>query len=521
MIQFAVLLSCGFPAAAQTPAVSVPVSTTQGQVAGRISLRSLVLSFKGIPFAQPPVGNLRWRPPQPAPPWQGVRDASEFGASCMQHVHGDTLPWTKEFLVQNQVSEDCLFLNVWTPRAASEANLPVVVYIHGGGFTEGSGEVPIYDGEGLAATGLVVVTINYRLGALGFLAHPELSAESPQHSSGNYGLLDQLAALAWVKANIRVFGGDPGRVTVWGQSAGAFSVGALLASPGSKGLFQRAMADSALSVAGLPLPSLAAAEAAGVQFAARRHAGNLKELRALPAAELIPGPQDQVFRFSPIADRFVLPESPNVANAKGTDDDVPVITGYQANDGLLFSTPVHDAAEYKARAEHQYGAMAAEFQRLYPGESPTQQQASLAGSIRDRDRVAMYLWAQARAHSHHSPVYTYFFDRAVPWPQHPEFGAFHSGELPYFFRNLWGLDRPWETSDFLLASTTSTYLKAFATSGDPNVPGLPQWSAVVAGSPSTMEIGDKVAPMPLTDPAHLAFWERFFQSPESNNAPPF
>ena len=519
--KLAFVLCCSGVLGAQTLAVSAPVSTASGQVTGRIAPRLLVVSFKGIPYAAPPVGNQRWRPPKPAAPWAGDRDGSQFGASCMQRVHGDLLPWTKEFLVQSQVSEDCLFLNVWTPHATAGAKLPVIVFVHGGAFTEGSGDVSVYDGEDLASTGVVVVTINYRLGVFGFMAHPELTAESPHHASGNYALMDQIAALAWVRANINGFGGDSNRVTVWGQSAGAFSVGALLAAPGAKGLFQRAMADSGLSVTGASVPSLETAQAAGQRFGERHHAATLKELRALPAADLLPGPQDQGTRFSPVVDGFVLPQSPNVANAQGKDVDVPVITGYQANDSLLFSRPVHDAAEYKQRAEHTYGAMAPEFERLYPGENAEEIKASGTEASRDRERVAMFLWAQARAKSHQSPVYTYFWDRAIPWPQHPEFGPFHSGELPYFFRNLCTLDRPWENADVVLAGEASAYLKAFASAGDPNVPQLPPWSAVAPGTPATEEIGERIGSIPLAEPAHLVFWEKFLQSPEGMNAPPF
>ena len=232
------------------------VNTQFGKVAGQKAGHSPVTVFKGIPFAAPPIGDLRWRPPAAPASWQGVRKADEFGASCMQPVHGDFLPWTKEFLIQNRISEDCLYLNVWSPKLSATADLPVVVFIHGGAFNEGSGSIAVYDGTNLASTGLVVVTINYRLGVFGFLAHPELTAESSVQASGNYGLMDQIAALKWVQFNIQQFGGNPSRVTLWGQSAGAFSVAALIASPEAKGLFQRAIADSGIGIAGLPIATL-------------------------------------------------------------------------------------------------------------------------------------------------------------------------------------------------------------------------------------------------------------------------
>ncbi|MGC2161258.1 MAG: carboxylesterase family protein [Silvibacterium sp.] len=520
---FLALGICGvLPSRADAPKELKPVVMTHyGAVSGEVEPVSHVSSFKGLPFAAPPVGDLRWRPPVPPAAWKGVRDGSHFDASCMQRVHGDSLPWTKEFLVQNQVSEDCLYLNVWTARTATNANLPVIVFIHGGGFVEGSGAIAVYDGTHLARTGAVVVTINYRLGVFGFLAYPGLTAESRHHSSGNYALLDQIAALKWVQGNIRAFGGDPHRVTIWGQSAGAFSVGALLASPEAKGLFQRAQADSGLGIVSLPVPSLAVAEQEGLRFAAEHHANSLSELRAISAEDLLPGPGDHFLRFEPIVDGWVLPAAPNALNRSGGDNDVPVITGYQANDGWLFSPPIHSAADYDALVRRLYGSMSGEFERVYPASSLAQMQQTIVESNRDRDRVSMFLWASERMQHHKGPVYTYFFDRGIPWPQHPEFGAFHTGEIPYFFRNLDALDRPWEPVDQEVSRIASSYLKAFAARGNPNAPVLPQWPAVNPGAPQTMEIGAKTQVMPLADPARYQFWVRYFHSPEGKNAPPF
>nr|WP_252263976.1 carboxylesterase family protein [Paracidobacterium acidisoli] len=503
------------------PAADHPVKTASGVVSGVEAPQSHILSFKGIPFAAPPVGNLRWRPPVPPASWKGVRKGDQFGASCMQHTRKEVLPWTQEYLVQNQVSEDCLYLNVWTPQASAKAGLPVVVYIHGGGMVEGSGGIAVYDGENLASTGLVIVTINYRLAAFGFLAYPGLTAESRHHSSGNYGLMDQIAALRWVRQNIRNFGGDPDRVTIWGQSAGAFSVGALIASPEAKGLFQRGMADSGLGNVVFPMPDLAAAEQAGVRFAEAHHARNVQELRALPAADLLPDQQDRSLHFAPDLDGWILPASMQALSARGTDSDVPVITGYQADDGALFAPQPHSAAEYDRMAHRYYGSFASEFERLYPASTSDEIAQMSKKSMRDRDRVSMFLWASGRGKNHKSPVYTYYFDRAIPWPQHPQYGAFHSGELPYFFRNLGVLDRPWEDADHRIAQTTSAYLKNFAATGNPNGPGLPKWPQVSAGSPATMEIGVQTGTMPLAEKVRLDFWLRYFRSPDSRNAPVF
>jgi para-nitrobenzyl esterase len=502
------------------------VRTTAGTIEG--GTESGVVSFKGIPFAAPPVGDLRWRAPEPHASWEGVRKATEFGASCMQVKLGERLPWTKEFMVQNQISEDCLYLNVWTPKVDVKAKLPVIVFIHGGGFNEGSGAIDVYRGGDLAAKGSVVVTINYRLGAFGFLAYPELTAESQHHSSGNYGLLDAIAALQWINANITQFGGDPHNVTIWGQSAGAFSVAAMVASPLASGFFQRAQADSGLGISSLAMMNLSDAEQNGVKFSEDHHAASIKELRAMPASALVPDPAAgpppagaPLIRFGAIIDGWVLPDTPNDMNAKGTDNDVAVITGYQAGDSALFNPPVSTLDDYHTMIQKRYGAMAEEFEKLYPVSKMEDIKAAMAQSGQERGRVSMFLWASARVKSHKSPVFTYFFDRGIPWPQHPEFGAFHTAEIPYFFLNQKLIDRPWEQVDFTLAKTVSTYLTNYATTGDPNASGVPLWPKVDPSQPATMELGAHIGAMPLADPAKIGFWTLYFNSPISNTGMPF
>ncbi len=492
------------------------VQTRSGEISGTASKTSRVVSFKGIPYAEPPVGDLRWKPPVPVKPWNGVHSGSNFGASCMQHIHDETLPWTYEFLTHNRVSEDCLYLNIWTPEASARANLPVIVFIHGGGFVEGAGDVAVYDGEHLAATGAVLVTINYRLGVFGFLALPELTAESAHHSSGDYGLLDQIAALRWVKNNIRNFGGDPNRVTIWGQSAGAFSVDALLASPLAAGLIQRAMADSGIGLSPQPMTDLKAAEEKGLAFAAAHHVAFLKELRDLPAQDLLPGRG-----FSPNVDGWVLPQTPAALSEQARDNDVPVITGYQANDGLLAIPAQVTLESFNQLAKRICGDRADAFEKLYPAKDDAGAREALLQSGRDRNRVSMFLWASGREKNHRQPVFTYFFTRAIPWPQHPEFGAFHTGEIPYFFLNLDKLDRPWDPTDHELAKAAAAYLKNFAAKGNPNGAGLANWAPVTAADPATMELGARMGPAPLADKTRLAFWMSFFHSPEAQHAPLF
>jgi len=497
------------------------VTTEAGVVASSKVEATGVTAFKGIPYAAPPVGELRWRAPQNVAAWKGVRTAEEFGASCMQRKDGERLPWSREFLVQNAVSEDCLYLNVWTPQTQATAKLPVIVYIHGGGFSEGSGGVAVYDGASLAARGAVVVTINYRLGVFGFLAHRELSAESAEKVSGNYGLLDQQAALGWVKRNIAGFGGDPGRVLIWGQSAGAFSVGDLVASPLSKGLFSAAMADSGLSHSAMPMMDLATAEKVGASFAEEHQAKSLKELRGVPAEALLPGAGEMGMRFAPIVDGVVLPDTPNALNAAGRDQNVPLVTGFQANDGAMFLPPLESYESYQKLIARQYVELATEFAELYPARTLAEGMAALRASIQDRDKVSMYLWARERAKSHTAAVYTYFFTRAIPWPQHPEFGAFHTGEIPYLFGNLKQLDRPWTAEDRRLAEETGGYLLNFAASGSPNAKGLPEWPKVSADRAMVMQLDAESVAVALASDAREKFWMKYFATEAGKNAPPF
>ncbi len=508
---------------AQTAAKDNVVATVAGRVSGSLVPDTKVVVFKGIPYAAPPVGNLRWRAPQPVHAWTGIRPADHFSDSCVQQTPNEFLPWTPVFMTHRHVSEDCLYLNVWTPRASASARLPVIVFIHGGAFTSGAGSISIYNGAHLAQSGVVIVTINYRVGIFGFFAYPQLTAESPHRSSGNYGLLDQIAALRWVHRNIRNFGGDPSRVTIWGQSAGAWSVEDLMLSPLPVGLFHRVQADSGIGLAnGVHSLSLQQAEANGEKFAARIGAHSLQELRALPASTLL---ADSRFssQIGPDIDGWVLPASLDKLTVEGSGSHVPLITGNQANDWMLGSPRVHSVEDYQALAHRFYGSLAGEFLQLYPAVTAQQAEDMEKLSSEDRDRVSMYLWATLRSQSPGGPqpIYTYYFDRAIPWPQHPEYGAFHSGELPYFFRNLKRMNRPWQPVDFRISRQVSGDLKNFAATGNPNGAELPHWPAFNPESTVTMQLGQQMGPMPLASAVRLAFWKKYFASPEAEHAPIF
>ncbi|MGC4043433.1 MAG: carboxylesterase family protein [Armatimonas sp.] len=476
-----------------------------GQLSGvPASPGSPIRAFKGIPYAAPPVGPLRWKPPQPVIPWSGVRKAEKPGPSAMQADTGAFGPWTKEFIFSNEVSEDCLYLNIWTGATNPRERRPVLVFIHGGGFTGGSGEVVVYDGEALAKKGLVVVTINYRLGVFGFLVHPELTKESEHGSSGNYALLDQLAALKWVQRNIAVFGGDPKRVTIAGQSAGASSVHYLLASPQAKGVFHRAIAESG-SRYGRPVPPRAPAEKDGLTWMKAKGADSLATLRAMPAAALLGGNGPY---FNPVADGWFLPTE----GALGFASDVPVLTGFNADEGSSSTTYGKlGAAGWSAQARQRYEGKADGLLALYPATTDSQASESQKASERDLSVVSMSLWAQSRARSSRSRSFLYYFAHPIPWPQHPEFAAFHTSEVPYVFNNLRFLDRPWEPADHKLADVMSSYWANFAAKGDPNGKGLPRWNAYSDSSPNIQRLDTAITVLPLPEKPKWDFFTGLLQ----------
>jgi para-nitrobenzyl esterase len=493
-------LLCTF-ALAQTP--FKVVKTDAGQISGTESSDASVHIFKGIPFAAPPVGDLRWKAPQPVKSWDGVKACTEFSKSPMQGKPNEFGVYTREFLIKDEpLSEDCLYLNVWTGAKEASEKRPVLVWIYGGGFVSGGTNVPIYDGEALAKKGVILVSVNYRVGILGFFAHPELTKESPNHTSGNYGLMDQLAALKWVKKNIAAFGGDPANVTIAGQSAGSFGVNYLVASPLAKGLFKGAIAESGAHM--VPGPgsgvTLAQGEQSGVKAAEALHAGSLAELRKLPAEDLL-----KQNNFRPIVDGYFLPQVPADIFEANKENQVPLLTGWNEDDAFIGS--IKNAADYTEGMKRRFGDRATDVLKLYPGGTDAEAERSQINMSRDMTfGVHNYIWANVQSAKNKAKVYMYRFTRRMPATEaFKKYGAFHTGEVGYVFNNLKFLNRPFEPVDQQLADTMSSYWVNFATSGNPNGPGLPAWPAYNGNGNQVMILGEKPSAQPLPDKAALDF----------------
>lgn len=492
-----------------------PVVVAQGHLQGVGGKSRGVTAFLGIPYAAPPTGNLRWRAAQPPLRWQGVRLADRFAASCPQSFQVNQPSLTAEFLASGELSEDCLYLNVWTPARSASERHPVFVYLHGGGYDQGSSSVPIYDGHGLATKGLVVVTLNYRLGLLGFLAHPELTRESPHHASGNYGLLDKIAALQWVRQNIAAFGGDPGRVTVAGQSAGAQDVHHLSASPLAAGLFHRTIAQSGSGLSQLGNGyALRTHEAACERFVAAKGVGSLTALRELTWQELVAplepsaigsGPRPSC-PAAPVVDGYVLPQGVGPTYAQGRQHDVPMLTGWNADDGLAGSPITPD--ELRTRLSQRYRENAPRLLALYPSFATTLEATAVNRMIaQDGLRSTLYGWAVKRGLTAQTPSYTYFWTHPIPGVESDRYGAFHTAEVPYVLNNLANSPRPFASDDHRLADLASSYWVNFAKSGDPNGPDLPRWlPAAESGMTMQLDAHSRMVPA-VTSDSRLKFFK--------------
>jgi para-nitrobenzyl esterase len=474
-----------FASDATGAAVAEPVKTASGLVKGTTTADGKTRIFKGIPYAAPPVGDLRWDAPRPAPSWEGTRDASQFGLRCLQGAVFSDISFT-------DISEDCLNLNIWTPAATADARLPVMVWIHGGGFQAGAGAEPRHDGEAFARKGIVLVTFNYRLGVFGFLAHPDLTRESGRNASGNYGLLEQVAALRWVQENIAAFGGDPKNVTIFGESAGSLSVSALMASPVASGLFHKAIGESgAYMAADGPLAplSLTANEQRGTQFGAGLGAGTLATLRAMPGDAVLQAALKTAW-FGPSIDGYVLTESVSATFAAGKQSHVPLLAGWNADEvraGVVLGAQKPTAASFVEDLRKRFGDQAEAALKLYPASSDAEALESAAALATDAFMgYSTWKWIETHARIGKAPVYRYSFDREIPVAQDRkingapatsrDIGARHAGEIEYVFGALDSLPKvPWELSDRKLSDAMTTYWANFARTGDPNGPDLPVW----------------------------------------------
>ena len=489
------------------------VTIENGQISGIVDETTGIKTFKGIPFAAPPVGELRWKAPQPVEPWEGLKECTAFSASPIQGTPMPFSMWTQEFIAPKEpLSEDCLYLNVWTGAQTSDEKRPVFVYIYGGGFSSGSSAVPIYDGEEIAKKGVVFVSPNYRVGTMGFLAHPELTAESPHNASGNYGLLDQVEALKWVHNNIEAFGGDPNNVTIAGQSAGAFSINYLVASTLTKGLIHRAIAESGGAVvSNSALASgggLKAAEEAGVKYAESLECSSIAELRAKTPEEILSVRGGGM----PIVDGYFLPKSVGEIFANGEQNDVPAILGWNKNEG--FGPPPASADQFKERVKSMFGDKAEEFLQRFPVNSDEEAFAiqNDLGTLQTFG-IQSYKWMELQEKTATSPVYMYRFERNVPYADGmQDFGAFHTGEVPYAYNNLKMSPRPWTEADYKLADTMSDFWVNFAKNGDPNGENLPEWEVSTLDDMRSMIFDTEIRCTETPSRELLKFLDEFYSS---------
>ena len=531
-------LSARDPESKDEPLAAGPTRIESGLITGVKGRDRGILVFKGIPYAAPPVGDLRFKPPQPPVSWDGVRKAEEFGPACPQPGGNGNR--------KMDMSEDCLSANVWTGASFATERRPVFVWIYGGGFTSGTGSSPEFDGEALAKKGVIVVTFNYRMGVFGFLATPELSKESGHNASGDYGILDDVALLKWVRKNITAFGGDPNKVTIGGQSAGAGSVGFLAMSPLAKGLFQRGIQESHardprdtelrfLSVSVTPLKN---AEAAGLKFQEQLGARSVAELRAMPWQKLVitgmptddsvdTGSNATTNLYRPVIDGWVLPKGYGATYASHAQNDVSILAGNNRDESGAVpestlaqrNTPADKPlrpglaptystlADFQAGATRKFGPLAAEYLKLYPAKDDTEAGLQWDESVRDNSRISTYLWGTAWKPGADRPVYTYFWTHR---PTGSANGAYHGSEILFVFNNLAMRNQPWTDEDRKVAEIVSSYWVNYIITGNPNGPGLPNWPAFDSKSATVMELGDHIAPIPIASPEKIVFWKKFF-----------
>lgn len=480
-----------------TSTAQAQVKTSSGLLEGGLADEGRLRVFKGVPYAAPPVGPLRWKAPGPVAPWTGVRKADAFGAQCLQPpIFGD-------IVFDRPASEDCLYLNLWTPARDADAKLPVMVWIHGGGYQAGASHEPRHDGVRLARNGVVLVTINYRLGVFGFFAHPALSKEDPRGSSGNYGLLDMIAALQWVRDNIGAFGGDPGNVTIFGESAGSFAVSALMAAPVAQGLFHKAIGESGAHFGpSLAAPTREASEANGEKFASALGAATPDALRARSGEDVLTVVAKWQPWFSPSIDGVVLREPVAETFAAGRQARVPLLAGWNADEsrgGVLLAAERPTAASFTEQTRKRFGPAADGILGVYPSATDAEALESAAALASDLFiGYSTWKWIETHRTTGGAPIYRYLFSRKIPVAPGEvrngrpvtaeDVGARHAGEIEYVFGTLDSVKGvTWTPADRALSDAIGRYWTSFARTGNPNGSGLQAWPALGPGPAGPME----------------------------------
>ena len=465
------IICAAAPVLAQISTAKVTGGTVEGVVKDGIA------SFKGIPFAAPPVGDLRWRSPQPLKPWEGVRKADTYAPAPMQDPG-----LISKMGGTSKISEDCLYLNVWTGAKKANEKRPVMVWIYGGAFVGGTTSFPTTEGNKFAQKGVILVSVAYRVGPMGFLAHPELSKESGK-GSGAYGIQDQIAGLKWVKENISQFGGDPSNVTIFGESAGGMSVGMLVASPMAKGLFQRAISESGGAVSPTR-GSLKMAEEQGKDFLSKLGANDIKAARALSAEKIQEGLKGAPRSFWPVADGTTIRENPYGLFEAGRFNDTPVLIGTNSHEGRLFSTQITASTTFEQMIRKNYAAEADLLLKAYPHAMEAEATRSAQDILRETIFAwPSWAWAKLQSKIGKNKVFMYYFDhRTATMPD----GSDHASEISYVFGNLGGFGGSSGPEDKTLSDLMNSYWVNFAKNGNPNGPGLPVWPAFNEKEQKTM-----------------------------------